>query len=270
VSKQVSTEYRPLGQEFRNNRVDEISLVDIAIILYRRKGIVIGTFILCVVAALGLGVLMGKTYEYSTAVTIGVLDDGSPIESQQALESRLLKAYIPMVLGKIAAAHGEEIENLRYKVNVALPKQGNFVLISSKVKESDAEEIKGILTELVALVIAAHTKEQDAKRALLSQQIGELEREKAAYLSSISQGVNADPVMLMELGKEIAALKAKEKKFTDSFMPFEPTRSIKPVGTRKLLIVTLGAVLGLMLGMFAAFLAEFIAKTRERINNEAG
>jgi capsular polysaccharide biosynthesis protein len=248
--------------------VDEISLVDIAIILYRRKGIALGIFVLCIVAALGAAMLKGTNYDYSTAVKVGTTDNGSPIESPQAVESRLHNAYIPKVLSEIAAARGEAFEDIKYKINVTVPKQGDFVVISGKARESDAEEIRKILNELVAMVVAAHANLTLSKKEQLTQQISDLEGVRASYLSSIGTGANVDSVLLGEMGRELVELKGRLKAFTETSMPFEPTRSIKPVGTGKLLIVTLGAVIGLMIGMFAAFFAEFLARTREQLRDE--
>lgn len=265
MSNQTSTDYHPLNQEFRQYSGDEISLFDIALVLYRRRGIVLGTLILCLVAALGFSVIKGTAYEYSTAITIGTIDDEIPIESPEAVKNRLEKAYIPGVLSKIAAAHGGDLEDVKYKVNVVVPKKTDFVVISSKVTESDAEEIQKILKDLVVMVIDAHNKQLENKRDVLKHQITDVASNKALYLASVGSAGNADSVVLSEINNELTTLKVKLRQFHDSSMQFGATRSLKPVSLSKWLIVTLGAIFGLILGIFVAFFSEFVFKVRQEM-----
>lgn len=68
----------------------------------------------------------------------------------------------------------------------------------------------------------------------------------------------------------INQIKIKLKNIRETRAVIEPTRSLKPVGLTKPLLVLLGIVLGLVAAVFAAFFAEFIAKAKDEMDEQQG
>lgn len=253
----------PLIQEYRHYPEDEISVVDIALVLYRHKVLMLGIFILCVAAAAGYSLSKARTYEYATAISIGVTDDNKPIESPEMVKNRLDSAYIPKALRAVAIERGVDLDRVGYKIDTAIPKNTDFVVISIKAVESDAEEAKQILNNLVAMVVELHSKEIERRAGLLKQQIADIE----PLLSQKATGVETDVKLqrLARMDEEMLRLNNKLRHLQGSSQQFEPTRSTKPVGASKRLVVALGALLGLLLAIFAAFIAEFTVKFRREL-----
>jgi capsular polysaccharide biosynthesis protein len=267
MSNQSPVDNLPRIQEYRHYPDDEISVVDIALVLYRHRWLMLGIFILCVAVAVGYGLTKARTYEYTTAISIGVTDDNKPIESPEMVKNRLDSAYIPRALRAIALERGVEQDSVRYKVDTTVPKNTDFVVISIKAAETDAEEAKKILTSLVAMVLDVHSKEIERRAGLLHQQIADIE----PLLSQKSTGVETDAQLqkLARMEEEMIRLNNRLRQLQGSTQQYEATRSAKPVGSSVRLVVALGALLGLLLAIFAAFIAEFSVKFRRELAEQA-
>jgi LPS O-antigen subunit length determinant protein (WzzB/FepE family) len=248
---------------------DEISLVDIVLVLYRHKWLMLGSLLVCVVAAATYSLGKPRTYEYVTALSIGVADDKMPIESPEMVKSRLEYIYIPMVQRAIAAERNVEPDRVAYNVDISLPKNTGFVVISTKSPESDAAEAKKMLNNLVTMVIEAHSKAIEQRTIMLKQQIADIERRLALHASMVAADENIAFQKMSGMEDELAALKNRLLQIRDSSQQFEPTRSVKSVGTSKVLIVLLGGLVGLFLGVFGALIAEFSVKFRRELAAQA-
>jgi len=66
----------------------------------------------------------------------------------------------------------------------------------------------------------------------------------------------------------IEQVKIQLKNIRETRAVIQPTRSLKPVGIAKSLLVILGSVLGIIMGVFAAFFAEFLAKAKEQLREQ--
>lgn len=257
------------GYQNRQYSEDEISLVDIVLILYRHKWLMLGSFLVCVVAAVGYSLGKAPTYEYVTAISIGVADDKMPIESPEMVKSRLEYIYIPRVQRAIAAERGVEPDRVAYKVDISVPKNTGFVVIATKSAGSDTEEVKKLLNNLATMVIEGHSKVVGERASMLKQQIADIERRIALNASMAGTGENIVFQKISGMEDELAALKNRLLQIRESSQQFEPTRSVKPVGTSRVLIVLLGGLLGLFFGIFIALIAEFSVKFRHALAAQA-
>jgi hypothetical protein len=155
----------------RTDVQDEISLIDLFLVLAKRKKLFLGVLGFCVVAATGLALLRNNTYLYSTSLEIGTFYQDKEqvfIDTPQTVLSKLEEGYIPAVL---SAYHAENTEVSPIKITARLPKGSEIVVIESKGKESLGDTIKQLEGRVVDLIKADHARTIDVRRnALLVRQ----------------------------------------------------------------------------------------------------
>lgn len=155
----------------RTDVQDEISLIDLFLVLAKRKKLFLGVLGFCVVAATGLALLRNNTYLYSTSLEIGTFYQDKEqvfIDTPQTVLSKLEEGYIPAVL---SAYRAENSEVPPIKITARLPKGSEIVVIESKGKEGLGDTIKQLEGRVVDLIKADHARTIDVRRnALLVQQ----------------------------------------------------------------------------------------------------
>lgn len=159
---------RPEGLELRElsspYEEDEISLVDLWLVLVRRRFIIAAAVLASVLAGLLFAFLQPLTYAFTTTIQIGRIGDlrgvgvsaetitaHETLESLETVVAKLNEAYIP----KILAAYADEADELTVpKIGASSPKRSQLVLIKSKAptKESGLhlELHKNIMETLLA------------------------------------------------------------------------------------------------------------------------
>ncbi|MCO6441276.1 MAG: hypothetical protein J5I81_09350 [Nitrococcus mobilis] len=84
---------------YASDHDDEISLIDLWIILVRRKWVVAGVLLLCVLLGLGWVLVKPPGYQYETTIQIGEVFSGDtlqPIEPVTSVLAKIQETYIPL------------------------------------------------------------------------------------------------------------------------------------------------------------------------------
>ena len=140
---------------------DEISLIDLWLVLVRRKKLLIATFVVIVVIGLVLAFVIPKKYSYSTSIEIGsrVIEDRvQPIESPETLLAKIQESYIPFVQLQY---RNENLDNEKiYTISARVPKSSQIIVLESK----GGEEQEAIYKDLQQRVI--NQVQNDHKRIL--------------------------------------------------------------------------------------------------------
>lgn len=265
---------------------DEISLVDLALILLRRKLWVIGTFAVVVLAGAAQVVLAPHPgYEGSARVEMvnvpvgswtsvsWIIDEGGA-ETSAARQRRVVEP--------LEALAGEE------SVRLSVSASGGWLRLDAEGPEREA--VRAVLAAAVAegrVLVERHwlpyaRSVADAYVARLD----ELDR-RAGRLNALAAEAEEPVAMAAFSAAEMAVLDRidRERALADRRGPMESLmgayhaeRLVEPrvsgpsVESRSRAVVVMGlaVVLGLMGGLFAAFFAEFIANVRERRQAGAG
>ena len=150
---------------------DEISLVDLWLVLARRKWVIIGVFFV----VLGLGgvfaFLKPQSYRYSTPIEIGTnlvqtKDTGlqpQMIEPPGVVQAKLEKVFIPLALRRYRDKHPE---GFLPEIKVTLPQDGaksgstdsQIVLLESRGPLARQDVIKNLQNEVVEELVDDHKK----------------------------------------------------------------------------------------------------------------
>lgn len=110
IAKLMSSEYPAFTRDTRTplppapGYDDEISLIDLWIILVRRKWVVAGVLLFCVLLGLGWVLLKPPSYQYETTIQIGEVFTGDslqPIEPVASVLAKVQETYIPLARARV-------------------------------------------------------------------------------------------------------------------------------------------------------------------------
>jgi len=123
---------------------DEISLIDLTLVLIRRKWLITGIFIVCASLGLSYALLMqgDPVYRYSTVIELAHLDDGKPIESSETVRDLLMETFIPLAKDQLRSQY-EDVSDV--EVEVIIPDGSDRLLqISSNGTIDSLEAISSV------------------------------------------------------------------------------------------------------------------------------
>ncbi len=147
---------------------DEISLVDIWLVLVRRRFILVATVLACILAGLLFALLRPPSYAFTTMIQIGRIVElpeqnessavrsratGDALESTETVVAKLNEGYIP----KVVAAYVDEADDRAApKIEASSPKQSDLVLIKSEAAKKGAELHLNLHKKITETLLADH------------------------------------------------------------------------------------------------------------------
>jgi uncharacterized protein involved in exopolysaccharide biosynthesis len=163
----------PLPQDPTTTQVsaaydDEISLTDLALIVWRRRRIVLAVIILALLAGAAFAFLLPRAYEYKAVIEIGTQTIGTgealkivPLEGTDTVLSKLKDAYIPAA---IAEAIREDGSLAHMKIDASVPKGATVITLSAKAPKAREPIYLGVMNAAAQRLIADHARIIDTKR----------------------------------------------------------------------------------------------------------
>ena len=219
---------------------DEISLVDLALVLVRRKrliGLILITFIsIGIIFILSQKPTKTTVYKYETSIHIGsrtMMNKTVFLEPPSTLLSSIKYIHIPSILPK---------SDRKYSITASLLKNsGIIVLKTSSDKANDLAAID-LLTTISHQAIANHDK----------------------YYNAIKNSLKA--INNTEDPTDIALQLASLKTSSTSAKPDELEITTVNTGKSPKLILAFSIISGLIMALLVAFFAEFVSKVKEKLN----
>ncbi len=272
------------------NCEDEIDLRDLLLVLWRYRKVIIGIFLVAVVAAAALSFMLPPVYQVKTVISLGSMSGGtgqpisviSPAEAVEMLESGDL--FREAVAGVGLDMSDPVVSSCEDGLKVEPVKDTNLVQITLETR--DPAKGQEILDELIKIFAGEVGEGFNEQRKLVE---GELERVQADLadveknIESTKDALNALADSAGELSTELQraglldALSRSQdlrEKLLDKKLSLEQSLSsyrgieviekpgvpTAPVRPRKMLNVAVAGVLGLMVGVFAVFALEYFRK----------
>lgn len=148
---------------------DEIDLAELALIVWRRRRIVLAVMLLTLLVGAAFAFLLPRAYEYKAVIEIGtqtLLDaDGgqkiAPLEDSGTVLSKVKDAYIPAA---IAEAIRENGSLTRMKIDASVPKGAAVVTLSAKAPKPLESVYLGVMSAAAQKLIADHAPIIEAKK----------------------------------------------------------------------------------------------------------
>lgn len=163
----MENEERSNGQqnEFHD---DEISLVDLWLVLVRRKNVIFGIVILCILTGLAYWATQSPQERYVTTIEVGrVVNDGGGIErieSRKVVENRLKNSALPTLRNEVARQFDVSVGELP-RVSVQSPEAGDgdefpgdFVFLQTTTSPENREIVDALHQGAVDFVSNSHDR----------------------------------------------------------------------------------------------------------------
>ena len=296
----------PIPAYYIDNKEDEISLIDIFLVLHKRKLVILLTLLTCTVLAVLATFFTTEKTTFATSIKIG---GNPPIESNTSALTKLEESYIPITQGNF---NDEDIKK-GLAVEVRAPENSDLVIIETTTQSKNLDQVKELHQKIADRFMADHNNELNLQRAAIKNQIKRLQAtlqslSNSTYLTTLRNDVvnlrkqylesdNISDNLKLNIKEELRFLQSKlieEEQSTNMKtidlqstinelrykLEITPKTSLLSLTlksdskrTSPLMIVALGVILGGMLGIFAAFIVEFInranaeAKRRELENS---
>lgn len=137
---------------------DEISLVDLWLVLARRKRLIAVVLLISVLAGLAYAFSKPAVYKYYTTMEIGSkVQDGKfvVVEDPAQLAARVETSYIPLALADIGGKD-TSVDDKMYRLEVAKPKAGAIIEISGSGPLSEQAQYFKLLNAVVESIETDH------------------------------------------------------------------------------------------------------------------
>lgn len=243
---------------------DEISLVDLATTLIRRRRILYGVLVAVIgFALLYAFVVVGEVKEYTTLIQLAEeqTEEGrQPVEPATTVLATIESRWLPELQASYAETEGEK---LPFKVNVSNPKETPLIKLASEAPSEKAGEVEKVHQQLVNDIVERQNSLINRSQRALQQRLSSVEstlqqlNEKQVAGEAIAQTIQER----VDIEAELESLRTAE-------VLVVARESLENAGPGKLLILALATVLGLMLGIFAAFMVEFGSRVRQAMKDK--
>lgn len=283
MTNTIPSDLKPLQPYYQDQELD---LVDLWLVLQRRRALFFAVLMAAILVALALTVLMSPIYESRAVIQIGhvggIGKEGTvtSVEPSGVLVERLNEEY------RVNDA-SEGKREFPLVANVSINK-GQPDIVTITARAHSVEEAQRYLSVVVGKIQREHeqwlqeaVRQQHTRLDLLIDRMTLARQHMQALDENIAKLKVNNPiqaaVLLQEKSKFFQELTSMEQEQavlnmsvsrlqTISTHPLrEPTTPISAERPRPVLYLSLAAVLGFMLGIMAVFVAEFVTNARARL-----
>jgi LPS O-antigen subunit length determinant protein (WzzB/FepE family) len=278
---------------------DEINLTDVLRTLKKHKKEIIATFLIITFVGSAYAFLKADIFNYSTAIQMGsIFLDGkeTAVDDVKNSENKVKEIYVPLALSDFYKQNPDKPKNI--KIDVIVPKDSHFLVLSSKSSDKESEVFKDLMTKISTNLIDNQNQMIKSHVNILTVEIANaknrlkilVENEKEvfkkieefdkSFKSSSNDNIGTTALVIMELmsqkkqeienqkyeleslisEKQSALSSIKESKLLKPI-----TQSIEPVGVDRKLIIILSVFLGAISAVLLALVSDFIEKMRNQI-----
>ena len=263
---------------------DEIDLRDIFEVLWKRRNLIVGIFLLSILVAGAISFAMPPVFRISSIVTTGNFDD--PVYASQASIKNIMLSdeFLLEVFEEISPnGMGGDFQAFKNSIKVE-PVKDSDDLIGISLETKNKQEGMKAIEKMIQLYSNRSKESYDKQKKILSDELAltlnrldaqdlEINRTQKA-LQSLQDSPDSFSLLgemqfsrtmdrLNNMQDQRSALSDRlqylqnKLELLSNLKVIQPAKDpINPIGPRKALIVGIGGMLGLLIGIFAAFLRE--------------
>lgn len=252
---------------------DEISLVDLTLILIKRRWWAIGAGALIFVAALAYALIVRgePSYQmvsiYETAQYTDEKGQEQPTQSTNGLIQRLQTVHWPELRRAYLAEHSD-LDEMPFELVFNNPEDTHLISLVTPAEESDQEEVEHIHRRLLAPIIETQRKEIENRQRVLQSQAKRIQTQMKTVETADFDSAGE---LYAQYSDQLLELEAVLESLREGGVIQYAARGDKAAnGPSSFLILVLGLVLGGVIGVMAAFFAEFGSRVRHAMKEEKG
>jgi uncharacterized protein involved in exopolysaccharide biosynthesis len=269
---------------------DEIDLRDIFRVLWKRRLLVIGVFLVAALVAGAISFSMSPVYKVSSIIAVGNFED--PVYTTQASAKSIMLSdeFLQEVFEQVRPNATDEFRTFKESVKVE-PVKDSDRLIEISIETPEKQEGKKAVENIIWLYANRSADSYNKHRKILTDQLAVTQErlkgidmqinQTSGALQDIQDSSSSSEVQAeMRFSRTLDRLNGienqrsalidksldlqKQLELIRNLEVVQPAREpVSPIGPRKALIVAIAGMLGLMAGIFAAFLREGLGKTAE-------
>ncbi|MBN7771289.1 hypothetical protein KUV44_08380 [Marinobacter daepoensis] len=151
-----------------NQRVQEISLIDLASIFIRFKGIFFAVLLFGVLCSVVVSQIISERYQYTTLMELAEKETGDPIETPESLLAWLQYSLLPT---EEIGYRREYSRNMPFEVDVDIPADTLLLKLTSRAEEVDETVLKEIHQSVVSRIAQRQKRALDRHLRALNEQL---------------------------------------------------------------------------------------------------
>ncbi|MAM00611.1 Wzz/FepE/Etk N-terminal domain-containing protein [Hydrocarboniclastica marina] len=187
-------------QEYRRQYDDEISLVDLARVLIRRRYWILGTFLVCVLGALAFALTKERQYTYTTSILIGEFGLDKYVATATGAKSVLESRVVPVVEREFVDKR--DLESIPFRTQVNADEGNSFVNLRSEAPEDG----QSLVADFHAAMAQALTSDHSDKLSLLERESSIRLDNLRASLATQEEQLKSLKALLVQLGQTTTQL----------------------------------------------------------------
>ncbi|MFO7859997.1 MAG: hypothetical protein R6U41_02110 [Desulfosalsimonas sp.] len=159
---------------------DEISLIDLWLVLVRHRWVIFWVTVLCILAGVGVWATKSMQERYITSIEIGeiVTDEGEMerLEPREAVKARLSNSVLPRVRNEIAEKFEVNVSQLP-KIKISVPDgegTGDFVFLETTASPGQKEIVDSLHQSIIKRLSEVHEETFDFYQKRFSINLAEM------------------------------------------------------------------------------------------------
>ncbi|MEQ9544790.1 MAG: Wzz/FepE/Etk N-terminal domain-containing protein [Marinobacter sp.] len=240
---------------------NEISLVDLATILIRRRLIFYAVFVVITLGGLAYALLAEETYRFTSLLQVAEKNSEKFIEEPLTTIATLENRWLP---AQEALFREEANKKLPFGVSFSNPEETGLIRLVSEAGLDDKMAVENIHQNLIENV-------QERQRALLAKEKNSIQ----SRLKSVEQAIETlkggqdTGTAIAEAFERKVELEGDLQALKEVEVLAASRQSADRTGPNRVLILALALTLAGILGIIAAFLAQFGSLVRSALDSEA-
>jgi len=264
---------------------DEIDLRDIFGVLWKRRLLILGTFIIAVLLAGVISFAMPPVYKVSSIIVVGIFDDPT-YASQASMKNVMLSDEFLLEIFEVISPNGTSGDFRTFKDDVKVePVEDSDRLVEISIETKKKKEGLKAVETMIERYSMLSQDSYNKQEKILESQLADAEQRLDVINMEINQtreamqgmeetsGSSTAVLAEMRFSRTLDILNGKESQRSElmdrrmelqnqlllirNLEIVQPAREpISPIWPRKALIIAIAGMLGLMAGVLAAFLRE--------------
>ncbi|MDG5499219.1 lipopolysaccharide biosynthesis protein [Marinobacter sp. BGYM27] len=237
----------------------EISLVDLAAVLVRRRRYFYTVFVLVFGVGLAWALLAPAQYQYISLFQTAQTSSNEYVESPATTIAVIKSRWLPEAEADYYKKNGK---SLAVGVTLTNPEGTGLVRLESEA----ASDAKSAVASLHQFLL---DNMQESLQAKIKQKKASLEQNLAAtqrVVEKLMTSENGGNALAAAFDRQ-SSLQGKLDSLTDTSNLTIARASSEPIGPKRILIVVVSILLALMAGVFFAFMAEFFGRVRRVVRS---
>lgn len=237
-------------------RDDEISLVDLAVILIRRWKAMAVIFVVVVALAVAFALMQTARYQYTSLYSVAEYTNSNgqrvAIESPASVVAKTQNLYLGPETRKLLEEN--DLESLPFEVKTSNPSDTLLLQLSSEATQENQKLVATLHQHVIDRLQEDQAELVESRKASLQRQ---LDSAKQALESAQQSSSPSAAELIATYYSRISDIEGQLNELREGEITQHAVQSLESVGISKKLIVAVGIVLGGMLAIMGAFVMQF-------------